>query len=573
MNKYFLLFLTISCQLLTVNCFAQKSAIDSLKNIIETAEHDTTRAKALNTLAWKLQYNKPDTAFILAEKSLQLYKKTGDQKGISNAYHSMGSIKDNVSEYEKALEYYNKSLKIRESLGDKQRMANSYGNIGIIYYNQSDYPRALNYFLKSLKIKEKLLERNGNPDEIGRLKQDIAGSYITIGSIYLTQSDYPTALDYQLNAMRILDELGNKDWLAMAYNNIGIIYHNQSDYPLALDYYFKSLKIDKELGDKATALANTYNNIGNIYDNQSDYPQALYYYFKSLKIREEVGNKQGMAISYTNIGSLYTSMYEQGDSLEKVGAWAARNPDQLIDTAMYYQQKALSINKELSDEYYMTFSLSGIADIYFKKKEYNHALTYYQEAALLADSVGALERASEAHKGLSETYEQTGAYKKSLDHYKLYSTLKDSVFNEEKSKDLGKLEAKHEMQMAEQERKRLEIEEFRLENEKIDRRNLLQYSGALIFIVALFITILFSGRLNIPIRLAEGGVFFTFLLVFEFLLVLTDPYLENWTGGEPAYKLIVNAGLAGFIFPLHQFFEGVLKKRILKRKLEKVKSN
>ncbi|MBL4716398.1 MAG: hypothetical protein JKX95_07160, partial [Bacteroidia bacterium] len=45
-----------------------------------------------------------------------------------------------------------------------------------------------------------------------------------------------------------------------------------------------------------------------------------------------------------------------------------------------------------------------------------------------------------------------------------------------------------------------------------------------------------------------------------------DPYIEEWTGGAPGYKLLFNALLAGLIFPLHQFFEGKLKKRLLKTK-------
>ena len=70
----------------------------------------------------------------------------------------------------------------------------------------------------------------------------------------------------------------------------------------------------------------------------------------------------------------------------------------------------------------------------------------------------AIVLSSHAYRGLSQTYEKTGQFSKSLDYYKLYTTLKDSMFNEEKSKDLGKLEAKHEMDMAEVERKKHEEE-------------------------------------------------------------------------------------------------------------------
>jgi hypothetical protein len=40
-----------------------------------------------------------------------------------------------------------------------------------------------------------------------------------------------------------------------------------------------------------------------------------------------------------------------------------------------------------------------------------------------------------------------------------------------------------------------------------------------------------------------------------------DPYIENWTGGAPAYKLIINASLAALIFPLHNFFEARMTKK------------
>ncbi|MFH1322031.1 MAG: hypothetical protein ABII90_15435 [Bacteroidota bacterium] len=70
------------------------------------------------------------------------------------------------------------------------------------------------------------------------------------------------------------------------------------------------------------------------------------------------------------------------------------------------------------------------------------------------------------------------------------------------------------------------------------------------------------GRMAIPIRLAEGMIFFAFLLFFEFTLVLLDPYIECFSAGAPAVKLAFNAILAAMIFPLHAFFEGKLKKRI-----------
>jgi len=200
-----------------------------------------------------------------------------------------------------------------------------------------------------------------------------------------------------------------------------------------------------------------------------------------------------------------------------------------------------------------------------KKGEYNHALTYYQKATMLADSIGALIEESEAHSRLAECYEKMGKHQNALEHYKQYTILKDSIFNEEKSKDLGKLEAKHEFETAEIQRKRTEEEQAKQEAATKSRRDNLQYSGILIFLVLVFAGVFALGRFSIPIRLAEGLIFFAFLLFFEFTLVMLDPYIEQYSSGAPAIKLGFNAVLAGLIFPLHSLFEAKLKGRLVNR--------
>ncbi|MBL4577079.1 MAG: hypothetical protein JKX74_01325, partial [Flavobacteriales bacterium] len=74
------------------------------------------------------------------------------------------------------------------------------------------------------------------------------------------------------------------------------------------------------------------------------------------------------------------------------------------------------------------------------------------------------------------------------------------------------------------------------------------------------------GKLSLPVKVAEGLIFFSFLILFEFILVLADPYVDNWTGGAPGLKLLINATIAALIFPLHAFFEARLKSKLVKGK-------
>ncbi len=525
---------SIIATLILFTSFAIKAqdqgVIDSLKTVIETYKQDTTKAKALILLSWKLknlgEYNE---ALKYAKLTLELSKELDYKSGMARAHSVFGNIYDYQSEYKKAIQSYDRALEMfkeqigstetRISVSAKRGMASTYNNIGLIYYNQSAHTQALGHYFKALAMAE---------------------------------------------------ELGHDGGIALLSNNIGLIYFDQRAYNQALKYYSKSLKMELKMGNNQ-GVAIVYNNIGVIYEKQFEFSKALDYHFRSLNIRQEHNYKLGLAHSYTNIGNLYTDLFKKIDASAdflndsalsaELRKWVSQNPNKLLDTAMFYQKKSLSIKNELSDEYGMSSSLVGIGQIYFQKHDYPTALNYFMDAAALADSIGALQRSSSAYKCISESFAKLGKYKNAFDNFIQFSALNDSSFNEKKSKELGKLEAKHEFETAETERKRLEKEKADLLSEAQRRRDNLQYSGILIVIVLLFAGVFVLARFSIPMRLAEGMVFFSFLLFFEFTLVLLDPYIERYSSGAPAIKLAFNAVLAGVIFPLHSFFERKLKTR------------
>ena len=521
--------LIVLCLLAVSQSFVSstQNKIDSLKQIVKEAKPDTTRAKALNDLAWELKYANPDTSILLSKQALQLYDKLKDlsdealaqsgKKGTANCYSNLGGFYWIKSDYHTALQYHHKALKIRKALNHKKGIATSYNNIGVIYKNQSDYPNALKYYMKSL---------------------------------------------------RIFESLGGKREMAASYNNIGIIYKNQSDYLNALKYHMKSLRIKELLGDKRD-MATSYNNIGIIYDDQSDYPKALKYYMKSLRIMEALGDKQGMSISYISIGNLCSDLYDQDTFIAGLGEWALRK-SALLDTALKYQLKALEINKELSNEYYMTYSLSSLGDIYYSLKKYTKAIQYQQQAAALADSIGALHQKFLAYGMLGQCYEKIGKFKTAYGHYMEYATLKDTVFQEEKNKEIGKTEARYEFEMAVWKQEKEAETKAKAELIRIKKRDLVHYSAILVFLLFGSAFVIIFARIHIPEKWINLYVFTMFILLFEFLFLLTDPYIDNWSGGEPAWKVAANVLLAVMLYPLHNIFERMLRQRLFKAKREEV---
>ncbi|MBL4656895.1 MAG: hypothetical protein JKX73_02765 [Flavobacteriales bacterium] len=150
-----------------------------------------------------------------------------------------------------------------------------------------------------------------------------------------------------------------------------------------------------------------------------------------------------------------------------------------------------------------------------------------------------------------------------LEMYELHIQMRDSIKNEETQKATIRQQTKYEFEKVQLVKEQNEKDKERIEAEATGRRDNLQYSVILIAILVLFGGVLALGFINVSERMAEGIIFFSFLILFEFLLVLADPYIEGWSSGAPGIKLLFNSGIAALIFPAHAFFEGKLKGRLV----------
>jgi len=497
-----LLIFCLSQILLTKSVFPRiQEDLDSIETSLAALPEDSGKVMLYGQLFYQFEFIDSVKARNFLNLAMQLAQTLNYRNGIATSYMQYGFLNDDIGNYNKAIEYYEKSLKIRIELQDQRGIAIMYNNIGIIYKEQARYPEALECYHKALKIAE---------------------------------------------------ESGNKGVMGLAYNNIGIVNDDQSNHSEAIRFYQKALEIAIELDDKMS-IAGATNNIGIIYEKQGHHAAALDHYQKALRIYEEVGVKNpGVAGGYNNIGLMYFQHLE----LEAT-------PEESYLRSLFYYRKSLEISEQIGDQEGITSSSINMGNTYIMLADYKLALKYLTSALVLSKKIGAPYRQKEMYEAMATLYEKQGNYTKALENYKYYTQTKDSLFNEEKSKDLGKLEAKHEFETAETERKREEEARMIEAKETESRRNNLQYSGILIFIVLFFTLVFFLGKLSIPIRLAEGMIFFVFLLLFEFTLVLLDPFIETYSHGAPAIKLLFNAVLAALIFPLHSFFEDRLKGRVI----------
>ncbi len=539
-----LLILPLCFLLSGAKLFAQQSYADSLLSVISVANDDTNKVKNLVDLAWEIVLTTGDYELTItyANDAIAISEKIDYKKGKAEGLNVIGAAYMFQGNYPEALNNYQASLVIREEMGDKKGIAAAYSNIGLVYMYQGDYAKALKNHKASLKIEEERGDKAG-----------IAGSYNNIGIVYEDLGNYPEALKNHLATLKIAEEMGDKSVIANAYNNIGSIYEIQKNYKEALKNHRNALKLREELGDKR-GIADSYNSIGNCFRAEGDYSQALKNHLASLKIDEEIGNQPGIASAYHNIGGIYAA---QGDSAifkgNKNYAMNNRYP-QAVENYI----ASLKIREEIGDKAGIAATYVNLGAVNLKLKKYQEAMKYLNNGLLVSKEIGNKRIIRDSYNELSILDSTQGNFGKAYENYKMYIIYRDSLFNEEKVQETAQMHMQYEIEKDQI----LEAQALEKEKSRIKRRDTLQFMVIFLVVFLVVGVILLLGFIKVPAALAQGLNFVSLLLVFESILVYTDPYLDFYTNGVPAYKLLVNILLATLIFPVHTYLERRFKRRL-----------
>ena len=415
-----------SCFFLLASClsYSQNKKIDSLITWIKTAKEDTQKINAINTLSkqflkvsdYKKALSYAEEAQKLAEKLLTDPNSTFTnvlKRDIATSYNNQGNVFYYESDYEKCLAYYGKALKLYEDIDDKRGIANCVNNQGLIYYTEGNYTKALDLYSKALAVRKLINDKPGT-----------ASSYNNLALVMERQGNYPACLEYHFKSLAIFEELKDNYGLANILSNIGAIYSNQNNNEKALEYYLKALKIQLEIGNKH-GLANIYNNLGIIYLGKGEFEKALENNNKGLDLRKEIGDDYGIAVSLTNAGSIY---FSKGN----------------YESALKENLASLEIRERILDSLGIALSFNAVGNSYFRLNNTEKAIEFCAKGLKLAKKLGERSAIEDANKNLSEIYASIKQYEKAYGYFKDYLTLRDSLLNDESTKESVRAEMNYE---------------------------------------------------------------------------------------------------------------------------------
>ncbi|MBA4407957.1 MAG: sensor histidine kinase [Bacteroidota bacterium] len=325
-----------------------------------------------------------------------------------------------------------------------------------IQVNQADTVLITNLLIKAKKCTE---NRNDSAlfycfqavtiAEKAGLVSGISQALEQLGQFYMTKENFSEAINRYIQGLKLEEKQENKSRVADFYDLLGAVYFYQEIFPKALEYNQKALSIYQNLKDTLN-MAKAFNHLGMLFTSReycekrtpeqtkSDYETALNYYQKSLNLLEKLNDTEGIVNAWSNIGNLYRRMGK-------------------LDKALVYVQKSVNYYRETKNTDRLPATLRMLGLIYNRQLKYDQALSCMLESQEIGEREKLTDGIQFLYEDIAKTYENLFDYKNSLKYYIRYMTLRDSVYNNQKSKQIFELETKYQA-----EKKQSEIEKLTL---------------------------------------------------------------------------------------------------------------
>ena len=256
------------------NIRLETAADDKMANNQEFAKAlGKTYANISNIHTWK---GRQQLALINRLKSLEYFKKTGDQSFIADGYNNLAITEYELGDYNSAVQNHLKALKTYEKTGDVFFQTSALMGLAEAEVGLKNYDSAIEYGEKVLTI-----SNDHNYQNYKSL------ALILLGNVYKSKGEYERSESHYIDAVSTIKNMEDQSNLIWAYLGLGELYNAINEPRKALEY----LELAAEIGDstkQSLVQALVYKASYSANKQLGRYDVALEYHEKASKINDSV---------------------------------------------------------------------------------------------------------------------------------------------------------------------------------------------------------------------------------------------------------------------------------------------
>jgi len=249
------------------------------------------------------------------------------------------------------------------------------------------------------------------------------------GLAHNTLGNRDSAIYYYLQAAEQMERKNAGIPLAWVYNDIARFYR-RNEFDRALGFYDKAMAIFKQ-NNHLEGIATVYNESGVVYERQGKLDEAIKRYEASLEIQQKRRDTTGISYSLSFISSIYL---QQGKT---------REAEQLA-------LKVLQLRQAQRDSFALAVALTNLGELYEQTNSTDKAIDYFLQSNTIAATISYADIMRYNYEQLAQLYRKKGNFSQAFAMLEQGNSLKDSIYQVEKQKQIEEMAAKYETAKKEQ---------------------------------------------------------------------------------------------------------------------------
>ena len=258
---------------------------------------------------------RPSERICWFQAGIDACSRLGDRAGEANAFRGLGIAWRYLSDYNRAILYYNCALEIFRDIGDRYSEGVLLNNIANSMVELGKTEGAIDKYKEYYRICLEQMDRRGQGKALGN-----------IGHLFYKMKDYRRAIRFQLRRLAIARNDGDRRAEGYALGNLGLAWTAFGKPGNAIAFHENALAISREIGDRRGE-GQDLGDLGLAWAALGEYLKALNFHEQHLAIAREIGEVAAEA----------NSLWNCAGCLEKLGEHQYANQTASAALTIYHQ--------------------------------------------------------------------------------------------------------------------------------------------------------------------------------------------------------------------------------------------
>lgn len=442
---------------------AQSHRIDSVRNLLHSLDNPQKRAAAIHNIVLGATVINLDTAEKYTMMLIELGQGLDSGEYEAKGYKCLAEITRRKANYEQAISYAAKADSLAVTSEMKTKINNILGNI---YFFKDDFTNASIYYQRALDMAVN-----------GGVQDEIARNYNGLGMSYFRLGEYAEALKVNLRALNVVDSLDLDVRTGSIHGVIGVIYQNMNDYASAYEAYKKAIHADSVKEDPRGVITWKIN-WAIALENEGKYKEAEEIYLSSLADAKKYNFARLVSNVYCNMGALKS---KAGDKKE----------------AIVLFENSYRIADSIGATHLIAYDIQNLGSLHIANNNPKKAYKYLVRGRKMAHDLADPNFLKDIYLALADYYERVGRFDSALSNFQKYAIQKDSILNDSKLKEIGKVEAEYEYEKQRIIDEKEHEKQLEIERQKQQRQQLILIIGGISALIIFVLLVIIFRRLQV----------------------------------------------------------------------------